>query len=71
MILAERVGFPCESGQNKGRETLSVEAMKLQILDKIILLTLPNSFETCNYFPELHVHAKYTYLQNKEQHFPL
>lgn len=41
----------------------SVEAVKLQILDEIISLALPNSFEMGNYSPELHVHPKYTYLQ--------
>lgn len=63
MIPTEGAGFPCESGQYKGWETPSVEAVKLQILDEIISLALPNSFEMGNYSPELHVHPKYTYLQ--------
>lgn len=37
--------------------------MKLQILDMITFLALPNSFEMCNCSPERYVHTKCTYLQ--------
>lgn len=60
----------CESGQHKG-ETLSVEAMKLQILDEIIFLALPNRLEMCNWSTELRVHTKYIYtLQMRSSVFP-
>lgn len=42
---------------------LNAKAMKLQILDKITFLALPNSFEMCNWSPEGHGHTKCSYLQ--------
>lgn len=41
---------------------LSVEAMKLQILDQIIFLALANSFQMRNYSTELPVQIKLSHL---------
>lgn len=70
MVLTEGAGFPGESGQYKGWEAQSTGAMKLQILDKIIFLALPNSFEMCNCSSELYVLIKYSYLQTRSRIFP-
>lgn len=69
-VLAKGGGFPCESGQCRGWGTLSVEAMKLQILDQIIFLALANSFQMCNYSTELPVQIKLSHLRTRRSISP-